>query len=80
MNNHAEEDTVKRVPKANSEQHLVTNVESIAVCIAQGWEALAGFDTLLPSFRQGTPSDDILTGAGVDDDGHRYLYLRPYAN
>ena len=80
MINHVEEDTVQRVPKANSEQHLVANVESIAVGVAQRWESLAGRDTLLPSFRQGTPSDDIVPGAGVDDDGHRYLYLRPYAN
>ena len=80
MINQVEEDTLQRVPKANSEQHLVKNVESIAVGVAQRWESLAGCDTLLPSFRQGTPSDDIVPGAGVDDDGQRYLYLRPSAN
>ena len=80
MINHVEEEMVQHISKTNSEQHLVTNFESIAVGVAQRWESLFGFDTLLPSFRHFTPSHDIVPGAGVDDDGHKYLYLRPYAN
>ena len=48
MINHVEEDTLQRVPKANSEQHLVADVKSIAIGVAQRWESLAGCDTLLP--------------------------------
>ena len=77
MINHVKDDMVQRVPKADSEQHLVSNVESIAAGIAHRCDSFAGCDTILPSFRQGTPSDEILPGAGLDDDGHRYFYLRP---
>ena len=63
-----EGDAVHSIAEAHPEQHLMRDVERVAVRVSQVWDVCVVRNELLPAMRQRALADDVVSRACVDDD------------